>query len=429
VLSCRVWRRVLEVDERTVIEGVEFDEVVDALVVRVRPRRRDARRCGRCGQRAASYDRGEGRRRWRAPDVGVVRAFVEADAPRVNCRVHGPTVIAVPWARHAAGHTRGFDDLVAWLAVHTSKLAVVELLRIAWVTVGAIVTRVNADIDATVDRFARLRRIGIDEISYKRGHRYLIVVVDHDEGRLVWAAAGRDQATLHRFFDRLGAQRCAEISHVSADAAGWIAAVVAQRCPNAVQAMDPFHVIAWATEALDEVRRQAWNQARGGRPQRQAGIRRRAWPARADQLRRVRWALWKNPDRLTERQQHQLDWIAENHPSLWRAYRLKEGLRYVFAVKGDEGKQALDKWLAWASRSQLEPFIELARRLRRYRAAIDVTLEEGLSNARVESTNTKIRLFTRIAFGFKNPNALIALALLALGGHPPTLPHRTATHG
>jgi transposase len=359
----------------------------------------------------------------------MVRAFVEADAPRVNCRVHGPTVIAVPWARHAAGHTRAFDDLVAWLAVHTSKLAVVELLRIAWVTVGAIITRVNADVDAAVDRFAGLRRIGIDEISYKRGHRYLIVVVDHDQGRLVWAAAGRDQATLHRFFDRLGAQRCAEITHVSADAAGCIAAVVAQRCPNAVRAMDPFHVIAWATEALDEVRRQAWNQARGGRPQRQAGIRRKAWPARAHKLQRVRWALWKNPDKLTERQQHQLDWLADNHPNVWRAYRLKEGLRYVFAVKGDEGKQALDKWLAWASRSQLQPFIELARRLRRHRAAIDVTLNEGLSNARVESTNTKIRLFTRVAFGFKNPNALIALALLALGGHPPTLPRRTGTHG
>jgi transposase len=77
--------------------------------------------------------------------------------------------------------------------------------------VGAIATRVNADVDAVVDRFAGLRRIGIDEISYKRGHKYLLVVIDHDRGRLVWAAAGRDQATLHRFFDRLGAQRCAEI--------------------------------------------------------------------------------------------------------------------------------------------------------------------------------------------------------------------------
>jgi transposase len=420
---------VFDVDSRTVIEGVEFDDDADAVVARVRLGRRVKPRCGRCGRLAGRYDRGEGRRRWRAPDLGVVRAFVEADAPRVNCRVHGPTVIAVPWARHAAGHTRAFDDLAAWLAVHTSKSAVVELLRIAWVTVGAIVTRVNVDIEATVDRFAGLRRIGIDEISYKKSHKYLIVVVDHDQGRLVWAAPGRDQATLNRFFDRLGDERCAAITHVSADAAGWIAAVVTQRCPNALRAMDPFHVIAWATEALDEVRRQAWNQARGGRPQRQAGIRRTAWPPRAHQLQRVRWALWKNPDKLTKRQQHQLDWIADNHPTVWRAYRLKEGLRYVFAVKGEEGKEALDCWLAWASRSQLQPFIELARRLRRHRAAIDVTLDEGLSNARVESTNTKIRLFTRIAFGFKNTNALIALAMLALGGNPPTLPGRSGTHG
>ncbi len=116
--------------------------------------------------------------------------WLEADAPRVNCRVHGPTVAAVPWARHGAGHTRDFDDTVAWLAVQCSKTAVTELLRVAWRTVGAIITRVQADIDATVDRFDGLRRIGIDEISYKRGHRYLTVVVDHDTGRLVWAAVG-----------------------------------------------------------------------------------------------------------------------------------------------------------------------------------------------------------------------------------------------
>ena len=103
--------------------------------------------------------------------------------PRVNCPTHGPTVIQVPWARHAAGHTRAFDDTVAWLAVQCSKTAVCELMRVAWRTVGSIVTRVNADIDAAVDRFADLHRIGIDEISYKRGHRYLTVVVNHDPPR------------------------------------------------------------------------------------------------------------------------------------------------------------------------------------------------------------------------------------------------------
>ena len=99
-------------------------------------------------------------------DLGTTKVFLEADAPRVRCRDHGVIVSAVPWARHGAGHTRDFDDLAAWLAVRASKSAVMELLRVAWRTVGSIVTRVNADIDASVDRLDGLRRIGIDEISY-----------------------------------------------------------------------------------------------------------------------------------------------------------------------------------------------------------------------------------------------------------------------
>jgi len=99
----------------------------------------------------------------------------------------------VPWARHDAGHTRTFDDTVAWLAVQCSKTAVTDLMRIAWRTVGAVITRVSADIDAKVDRLDGLRRIGVDEISYKKGHRYLTVVVDHDRRRLMWAAPGRGQ--------------------------------------------------------------------------------------------------------------------------------------------------------------------------------------------------------------------------------------------
>ena len=350
-----------------------------------------------------------------------MRVLLEADAPRVNCRVHGPTVIQVPWARHGVGHTREFDDTVAWLATQCSKTAVVELMRIAWRTVGAIVARVSADIDARVDRLAGLRRIGIDEISYKRGHRYLTVVVDHDSGVLVWAAPGRDEATLRRFFDALGAERAAQITHVSADAADWIATVVAERCPNAVRCADAFHVVAWATDALDEVRRDAWNQARGALERRRAA--RATGHARA--LKRARYALWKNPENLTAHQRAKLDWIAKTDPRLWRAYLLKEGLRTVFVVKGDAGKEALDHWISWARRSRIPAFVQLQRRIVRHRAAIDAALDSGLSNALIESTNTKIRLITRVAFGFHSPQPLIALAMLSLGAHPPTLPGRT----
>ena len=350
--------------------------------------------------------------------------FIEADAPRVRCRTHGVVVAAVPWARHGAGHCRDFDAMAAWLAVHVSKSAVVELLRISWKTVGAIVERVGADIDAGIDRLAGLTRIGIDEISYKRRHRYLTVVVDHDTGALVWAKAGHDSETLSTFFDELGPDRCAAITHVTADMARWIARTVAERTPQAQRCADPFHVVAWATEALDVERRRTWNQAKGRRRKDPSTG---AYTYSTGDARRIahsRYALWKNPNDLTENQQAKLAWIAATNPRLHRAYLLKEGLRLVFQLKGQAGKDALDRWISWARRCRIPAFVELQKRVVRHRAAINAALDSGLSNALVESTNTKIRVLTRIAFGFHGPEPLIALAMLALGSQPPTLPGR-----
>ena len=419
----RVWERACGL-KRTVVEGVRYDEIAEAIIVSARPDSRARNRCGRCGRRSPGYDQGPGRRRWRALDAGTTRVFVEADAPRVACRTHGPTVSQVPWARHDTGHTRDFDAMAAWLTVRTSKSATCHLLRVAWRTIGAIVTRVNDDVEARVDRLEGLRRIGIDEISYKRGHRYLIVVVDHDTGRLVWAGPGRSEAALDIFFDELGDDRAQAITHVSADMAEWIARVVARRAPNAIRCADPFHVVAWGIEALDVERRRAWNEAKGRRIKESPGRRGRT-VGDSRQIARSRYALWKNPEDLNELQHQQLEWIAKTDPRLWRAYLLKEGLRYVFAVKGEEGKEALDQWLSWARRSQLPAFTHLAKRITKHRHAIDANLDHGLNQGLIESTNTKIRLLTRIAYGFHGPQPLIALALLALGAHPPRLPGRT----
>ena len=151
-----------------VVEDVDLggDGIV---VVHVRPRAQERGRCGLCGRRSPGYDRGEGRRRWRALDLGTIRSYVEADAPRVRCKDHGVVVTRVPWARHGAWHTRDFEDQAAWLATQTSKSAICRLLRVSWRAVGGIVTRVVADRRAQVaDPLEGLSRIGIDEISYRR---------------------------------------------------------------------------------------------------------------------------------------------------------------------------------------------------------------------------------------------------------------------
>ena len=256
----RVWARLFGLP-RTVVEDVEFGNEGELVIV-VRPAWRERDRCGICRRRSPGFDLGEGRRRWRTLDLGTTFAYVESESPRVRCRRHGVVVCAVPWARHGSRFTRSFEDQVAWLAVNCSKTAVSQLMRIAWRTVGGICERVAAEAVEGRDLLAGLTRIGVDEISHRKGQRYLTVVVDHDSGRLVWAAPGRDRKTTEMFLDRLGEERCKQLELVSCDMAAWITGPVAERCPNAELCLDPFHVVQLATKALDEIRREVWNQAR-----------------------------------------------------------------------------------------------------------------------------------------------------------------------
>lgn len=415
--KARVWPVLLGV-EHTVIEKVELltEKGEEVIVASARPARSRRSRCSRCGRRCPGYDRGEGGRRWRGLDLGTTRVFLEADAPRVACPVHGVVVAAVPWARSASSrHTAAFEDQCAWMAANMALSTLAVLLRVTWRTVSDIVERVVAERAGRVDLLAGLTRIGIDEISYRKGQRYLLAVVDHDTGRLVWAAPGRDQQTLRKFFDALGPERSAALSHVSADGAEWIHDVVTERAPQAVICLDAFHVVAWATKAVDEVRRGVWNE-----------LRRTGKAENASEVKGTRWALLKNPQDLTPGQKGSLAWIATTNKGLYRAYLLKEQLRMVFAAKGRKGRLLLAGWLAWASRSKLPEFVKLAATIRRYLPLIHNSLDHGLSNARSEATNTHLRLLTRRAYGYHSPDALIAMAMLTRGGLCPPLPGRAA---
>jgi transposase len=411
VRKTRVWARLLGL-QGAVVEDVELSDK-GQVVVAVRPRYAERDRCGICRRRSPGFDLGEGRRRWRALDLGATLAYLEADAPRVSCPEHGVVVAAVPWARHGSRFTRAFEEQVAWLTVNTSKSAVAELMRVSWRTVGRICERVAAEAGRDLDLLAGLRRIGIDEISHRKGQRYLTVVVDHDTGRLVWAAPGRDTKTVEAFFDALGEKRCRRLKLVSCDMAGWISGPVAERCPRAKRCVDPFHVVALATEALDKVRREVWNEAR-----------RQGQGAVAAELKGARFALWKNPENLTFRQQAKLADVERLNRPLYRAYLLKEQLRQIYRLPTREAIALLEQWLSWARRCRLRPFVKLARTITEQREGIVAAIRHGLSNARVEAINTQIRLIARRAFGFHSPEALIALAMLRLGGLCPSLPGR-----
>jgi len=409
VRGIRVWARLLGLQRAVVEDVVTGSEGV--VIVAVRPSWRERDRCGICRRRCGRYDGGQGRRRWRALDLATTFCFFEADAPRVSCRRHGVVVAAVPWARHGSRFTRSFEDQVCWLAVNTSKTAVAELMRVAWRTVGQILERVADEQRAKVDLLDGLRRIGIDEISHRKGQRYLTVVVDHDSGRLVWATPGRDRQTVLQFFDQLGEERCRALELISADMAAWISGPIAERAPQAERCVDPFHVVMLATDALDEVRREVWNEAR-----------RTGNVALARDLKGARFAVWKNPENLTHRQAAKLATIQQTNARLYRAYLLKEQLRQIYQLPAAQAGRLLDRWLAWARRCRLPSFVKLARTITEQRAGILAAIQHGLSNARIEQINTQIRLIARRAFGFHSPTPLIALAMLKLAGLCPSLP-------
>ncbi|MGH3921177.1 MAG: ISL3 family transposase, partial [Pseudonocardiaceae bacterium] len=396
--TTRVWRGLLGV-EHTVVESVDLEpdgRGGEVLIARVRLKAGVASRCSRCQRRCPGYDTGPAQRRWRGLDLGTTQVFLQASTSRVACPEHGVVVAAVPWARAGSRFTMAFEDTCAWLVCHAALSVVAVLLRIAWRSVSHIVTRVVEARAGQLDRLAGLRRIGIDEISYRKGQRYLLVVTDHDSGRLVWAGKNRNQQTLGRFFDDLGAGRAAQLTHVSADGAEWIHDVVTARAPKAVLCLDAFHVVAWATEALDAVRRGMVNQLRaGGRTD------------EAKALKGSRWALLKNPPNLTGDQRTTLAGIAKDNNGLYRAYLLTEQLREIFTCRDlSTATVLLAGWIAWARRCRLPAFVKLATTITHYRTLILNAVEHGLSNARSEATNTHLRLLTRRAYGYRSPDAL-----------------------
>ena len=405
--------------EKTVITGARIRD--NGIAVSVRPHKREMRRCPECGRRCPVYDRSGSPRSWRALDLGTVMCWLEFEMERVECPEHGVLACRVPWARHGSWFTRGFEDQVAWLTTHCSKTVVAQLMRIDWKTVGPICKRVADDLEASRggSRFDGLRRLGVDETSYKKGHKYLTVVVDHERNRVVWACKGHGKSQLNAFFDLLTEEQRDAIEVVTADGATWIADVVEARCPNAERVMDPFHVVSWATSALDELRKQAWRDARKDKSA--------EGRAAARSVKGSKYSLLKNPEDLTERQASSLEAVARSDKRLYRGYLLKEGLRDVYkAASAEEARARLESWLSWACRCRIPEFVELSRKVRRRRDAIVRAVELGVSNARIESMNNKIKLTIRMGYGFRNIDNLIALIMLRCSDLQPQLPGRMA---
>lgn len=380
------------------VTGLELGD--EGLVVEVAPTTR-VPRCGGCCRRAPRvYDDRE--RLWRHLDFAGMRVDLRYRIRRVQCACCGVTTELVPWAEPGSWFTRDFEDMVALLAQKMDKSSICQLMGVAWQTVGAIMARVVAR-RGPDDLLDDLSAIGIDEISYKRHHRYLTVVTDQIRNRVVWVGEGRRAETLAKFFVELGKERSEKLLTVCIDMAGGYLKALAQFAPYAVVVFDRFHVQRLVQDAVDEVRREQ--------------VRELARSAEGRAIKHTRWALQKRPWNVTVSEQAKLVDLQRTNRPLFRAYMLKETLceildrrqHYVAARK-------LREWIGWALRSRLTPFRKAATTIKQYLSGILAYITTRLSNGLSEGMNSKIRVATKQAYGFRSADGLKAMIHLRCSG-------------
>src|SRR5215207_3068519 len=382
-----------------------------------------------CGwETRATYDRST--RRWRHLDLGACRLFLEAEIRRLECRACGRVrTEQVPWARPGARLTRDLEDLVSFLAQRCDKTTIARLLRVSWASVPRAVVRVVAEaLDPA--RLQGLFRIGFDEVSWRKGHRYLTVVADHDrDGAVVWAAEGKDHSVLEAFYDELGPGGCAALQAVSLDMGGAYEKATTNKARHVRQCVDPFHVVKLANDAVEKGRRWAWNEERRlrqmqtrprGRPRSDAPP---PPPDRTRWVKHTRWALLKDPGALSDAQLEVLGTLRRERSALYRCWQLKEGLRDLYRLgRPADAPRHLDWWLAWACRSRIPSFVALSKTIRANRDRILAAVELGLSNSKLEGLNSKIRLINHRGYGHHSAAALISMIYLCCGGITVQLP-------
>lgn len=371
---------------------------------------------------------------WRHLDLGTWRLEIRARRRRLDCPEHGVHTEGVPFARPGSEFTHDFECLVAWLATRTDKTTLKRLVRIDWGTVGRIIKRVCAD-ELDSDRLKGLFDIGVDEVSWRKQHRYLTLVVDHQRRCVVWGTNGSGENAGDRFFAELDpelasddqqpeapevqhepsepsdpeqhvGERASKLRAISLDMGPGYAKSARKHAPQAVICIDPYHVVALANKALDEVRRDYWNRLR------QLGDQ-----DAAKRFKDARWALLKNPKNLTDKQAATYRKLRNAGGEVWLAYTLKEALRGIFApgLTLEDVAVLIDRFLSRAARSRLEPFIRLGQTIRKHRDGILAAIRLGINQGRTEALNNKIRLITRRAYGFHTAEAALALVLLTCG--------------
>jgi len=335
-------------------------------------------------------------RSWRHLNFFQYQAVLQARVPRVACTVCEKTSqVDVPWAREGSGFTQTLEAFVVALCEQMPVLAVSQLLGVSddriWRVLDHYVTQARARED-----YSTVRRISADERSARRGQRYVTMFCDADARRLLFATPGKNAATFEAFAEDLAAHggTAEAITDVSLDLGAAYQAGARKHCPKAVVSFDPFHVIALANEALDQVRRAEVQQE--------------------VELKGCRWGTLKDAATWTTKQITQMHWLQRSGLKTARAWRLKERLREVFAQCTDRAaaEALLPGWISWARRCRLAPFKRLGATVKKHLAGILEHFRSRLNNGFAEAINGRVQAAKARAKGYGSDAHLITISYL-----------------
>lgn len=349
--------------------------------------------CGHCGQAARTIHDVRPERHWQDLTMRGVSMVLCYAPRRVNCPRCGVHVEAYRWAEPWARVTRALAGCVITLAQRESWQETARVYGLNWKSVATLVRRA-VDYGLAQRRRQPLHWIGIDEVSRKKGHRYLTVVYDLERRVLVWVGEDRTENTLAKFFTDLGRRRCTTVQAVCMDMWAAYAKAVATHLPRAQVLFDRFHVVQHLNRAVDEVRRAEM---------RRLGRRERVY------FKRIRFLLLKSPWNLTGQERDRLSTLVRWNARIVRAYYLKEAFQQLWLIADPTAAELhLRQWMRAAKRSRLQAFKLFVQLLESHLEGILAWTRLRLSNGALEGMNNKIKLISHRSFGFRSTRNYIA---------------------
>jgi transposase len=398
----RVFGKLLGVEAPWEVERVDLQLEDSEVHVHLRHGRGVRWPCPQCGRRCKLHDH-QPERSWRHLDVFQYQTFLHARPPRCNCEEHGVQSVSLPWAEKGSRFTAHFERwAILWLQV-ASQSAVARQLGLSWDEVHVIQQRAVAR-GLSRRKIDTVPTIGIDEKAFRKGHRYLTLVYDHGQSRVLYVADERKEGSLDGFWTMLSPEQRAGIEAISMDMWEPFINSVRANVPQADEKIvfDKYHIASHLGNAVDLVRR-GENKA----------LRREG----DDRLVGSKYDWLTNPDNFTTTAWRDFSALRQSDLKTARAWALKESAMHLFDyVYEGSARRHFRSWYNWATHSRLKPMIAVARMLKRRFENIITYLQHPITNAISESINSRIQWVKYTARGFRNKNNFTTAIYFHCGG-------------